>query len=90
MFESRALIKLEYINMAGQVSPWGSWSSFVQGLVHNYRPGNIYIWENLLEGVCSMNKGVEVAGNSFAIMVYLSRKKFGRAETLSHMVRLCG
>lgn len=58
--------------------------------VHNYRPGNIYIWENLLQGVCSMNKGVEVAGNGFAIMVYLSRKKFRRAKTLSHMVRLCG
>lgn len=72
--------------MTGDIPPGGCQTHLYKVCVHNY----IYIWENLLEGVWLMNKGVEVARNSFAVMVCVSRKKFGRAKTLSHMARLCG
>lgn len=76
--------------MAGQVSPWGGWSSFVQGLCAQLQARKHLYLGKLVGGSVFNEQGMEVAGNSFAIMVYLSRKKFGGAKTLSHMVQLCG
>lgn len=58
--------------------------------MHNHRPGNLYIWEHLLEGACWRGMGVEVTGEQYVVTVCLSGKKFGRAKILSHTVWLCG